>query len=297
MALVRPVLKFFRIPANRFPSMMEQLLFEERLFRETRDNWCIVGYGPAPVPNIVVGLSGKPDQLLNLDLCKKDGITAVRRFTGGGTVVVDSSTVFVSFVCEKKVLPRKVAHSPPALMKWSASFYDDVFRRCQNWPERVSQDDTVDAAHKFGLQEHDYCFGKRKFGGNAESISKDRWVHHTSFLWDFDDRAMEYLTLPNKRPAYREDRPHLDFLCRLQEYVPTASEAEPAPAFGDTDGQPPEPAFWHPSDHFVQAVADSASAIFDVQHVLFEEVEEILAQSKPVSLRSRPINLDEYSND
>jgi hypothetical protein len=43
-------------------------------------------------------------------------------------------------------------------------------------------------------------------------MSRDRWVHHTSWLWAFDARNMELLTLPPKRPEYRGDRSHGDFL-------------------------------------------------------------------------------------
>lgn len=46
-------------------------------------------------------------------------------------------------------------------------------------------------------------FGSRKFGGNAQSITKDRWIHHTSFLWDYDAGNMAYLKLPNRAPEYR----------------------------------------------------------------------------------------------
>jgi len=46
-------------------------------------------------------------------------------------------------------------------------------------------------------------FGDRKFGGNAQSITKNRWVHHTSFLWDYDVKNMSYLKLPAKVPQYR----------------------------------------------------------------------------------------------
>jgi len=43
------------------------------------------------------------------------------------------------------------------------------------------------------LRENDYVLGPRKMGGNAQSIIKNRWVHHTSFLWDFDVLKMRYL--------------------------------------------------------------------------------------------------------
>jgi len=48
--------------------------------------------------SIVLGFSGKPLELLNIAKVKKDNLQVIRRYTGGGTVVVDHSTVFASLV-------------------------------------------------------------------------------------------------------------------------------------------------------------------------------------------------------
>lgn len=72
---------------------------------------------------------------------------------------------------------------------------------------------------KFSLREDDYVFDDRKFGGNAQSLSKGRWLHHTSFLWDFDPKNMEYLTNPARQPKYRQQRSHLEFLCPLKDVL------------------------------------------------------------------------------
>ena len=56
-------------------------------------------------------------------------------------------------------------------------------------------------------------------GGNAQSIIKGGWLHHTSFLWDYQQENMEnYLLLPDKRPEYRSSRSHKDFLIPLSRY-------------------------------------------------------------------------------
>ena len=52
----------------------------------------------------------------------------------------------------------------------------------------------------------DYVFGHRKFGGNAQAITKDRWLHHTSFLWDYQQDRMALLKLPARAPEYRAVR-------------------------------------------------------------------------------------------
>ena len=49
----------------------------------------------------------------------------------------------------------------------------------------------------------DYTYGEQKFGGNAQAITKQRWLHHTSFLWDFDDSNMALLQHPSRVPKYR----------------------------------------------------------------------------------------------
>lgn len=65
-----------------------------------------------------------------------------------------------------------------------------------------------------------------QIGGNAQTIIKDRWVHHTSFLWDFSPANMEYLQLPKKRPAYRKDRTHTQFLTPLKNKLPSVDHFE-----------------------------------------------------------------------
>ena len=50
----------------------------------------------------------------------------------------------------------------------------------------------------------DYVFGDRKFGGNAQAITRGRWLHHTSFLWDYQPQRMALLQHPSKTPEYRQ---------------------------------------------------------------------------------------------
>ncbi|VVB04410.1 unnamed protein product [Arabis nemorensis] len=171
--------------------ILEQLHLEERLLRTSSDNWCIVNDG-TNVPTIVMGMSGKPSQLLELGPVIQDRIPVIKRFTGRGTVIVDKSTMFVSLICNKDDVPN-VQPYPRSVMAWSGSLYGEVFK--------------------------DYVFGDRKFGGNAQSIIRNRWIHHTSFLWDYNVRNMAYLKLPSRVPQYRLERDHTDFVCRMKDYI------------------------------------------------------------------------------
>ena len=143
-----------------------------------------------------MGISGQPEQLLDLQVIRKQNIPVIKRFSGGGTVIVDENTLFVSFIIAKEHLD--LAPYPEPILRWSADLYASAW----NIPG-------------FQLRENDYCIENKKCGGNAQYMRKDRWIHHTSFLWDYRQENMDALLLPPKRPAYRENRAHEDFLCRL----------------------------------------------------------------------------------
>ena len=180
--------------------VLEQLQLEEALLRTDGRNICLINRGSPPA--IVMGLSGIAEELVHLERAKE--LPLIRRFSGGGCVVVDGETLFVSFLFSKNALP--ITPFPEPILRWGADF----FRQAWN----------ID---RFGLVENDFVIGERKCGGNAQYIQKDRWLLHTSFLWDFRQERMNLLHLPKKRPLYRNDRAHDDFLCRLKDYAPSTA--------------------------------------------------------------------------
>ncbi|WVZ07291.1 hypothetical protein V8G54_020637 [Vigna mungo] len=220
-----PLMKLIKL---RGMPILQQLHLEERLLRTSSDNWCLINDGtnsPAIVLSVVVmhlmyntrmtgvqcdnvrlvvttlvfisremsrawehlekgreGGERKLSELVEVKLVLQDRIPIIKRFTGGGTVVVDHDTIFVTLICNKDAVSN-VQPFPRSIMSWSGLLYSEVFKGLAD----------------FHLRENDYVFGDRKFGGNAQSITKNRWVHHTSFLWDYDVKNMSYLKLPAKR--------------------------------------------------------------------------------------------------
>lgn len=69
----------------------------------------------------------KPAQLLEIHPVLRDKVPVIRRFTGGGTVIVDSGTIFVTFICNKDDLPD-VKPYPQPIMSWSSLLYKKVFQ-------------------------------------------------------------------------------------------------------------------------------------------------------------------------
>jgi lipoate-protein ligase A len=195
--MTKPLIHFIRL-AN--VSIYEQLQLEEALLRVDNRNWCLVNTGASPA--IVMGISGNPSALINPIAFKQNPVPVIRRFSGGGTVFINEETYFVTFICNEESL--KVPCNPQSIFRWSETFYNSVF-------------ESID----FRLQENDYVSGNKKFGGNAQYLRKSRWLHHTSFLFDYDESQMNLLSFPEKVPTYRKDRHHSDFLCKLNNYFPS----------------------------------------------------------------------------
>ena len=216
---------------------------------------------------IILGIGGKIDRLVNTHAAKRDGVLILRRFSGGGTVVVDHNSLWTTFIGRNDV-PMSfdggcIKPFPREIMNWSA---DTVFGPAfDSLNEQVANDSKKNGQKKIGrqtlvfqgkscglsggvgeslvlppikhsleaddhtirpqfeLRENDYVLGERKVGGNAQSIVSSGFLHHTSFLWDYDQSNMEYLTLPEKRPDYRGNRSHNDFLVKLND--PYGSDA------------------------------------------------------------------------
>ena len=249
-------------------SAIERLVIEEALLRHdpAQRSWGIVGAhdpthqnrrslhkdniaAPGAIRNlncvIVMGIGGKVNKLLDVDRVKKDGVQVVRRFSGGGTVVLDHNSLWTTFIGRNKDLPH-VPPYPRELMRWtSEEIFGPAFREMKQlvmkqvekkktlvqgggtpfhsssegqMTQLSSNDRDMGGIPDFDLVENDYVLGERKIGGNAQSITKDGWLHHTSFLWDYDEMHMSYLALPEKRPKYRKSRDHDDFLVKLSSH-------------------------------------------------------------------------------
>ena len=131
--------------------MIERLSLEEALLRHTTHNWIIIGThdvwppkyyhknidlpeyitttsdSTSTFPNtdcmVVMGIGGKPTKLLNIDNILKDQILVIKRFSGGGTVVMDHNSVWTTIIGRTSDL-SDVEPYPRSIMEWSA---DTIF--------------------------------------------------------------------------------------------------------------------------------------------------------------------------
>lgn len=193
-------MRFMKLNVLTFENMpiFEQLKLEEALLRTNEENWCLLNKGSGAA--IVLGASSKPEEFVALDRVRSKQIPIIQRFSGGGTVFVDEQTLFVTFIFQKKVHSFPVFPKP--ILDWTAKFYQKALE-----------------LPGFSLEENDYTLNNKKVGGNAQYLRKDRWLHHTSFLWDYSPENMECLLMPKRQPAYRALRSHSDFLTTLKPHL------------------------------------------------------------------------------
>jgi lipoate-protein ligase A len=183
-------------------SIFEQLQLEEGLLRADERNFFILSEG-SKRPTIVMGISGKAELLVDPAKRNEQSLSLVRRFSGGGTVVVDEHTLFITFIANKDILQAH-AFTPEGIMRWAEAVLKPAF------------------GHKsFHLKENDFVLGEKKCGGNAQYLQKGRFLIHTSFLWDYKKERMDALLHPAKTPAYRQGRSHEEFVCRLKDHLPS----------------------------------------------------------------------------
>lgn len=184
--------------------ILEQLQLEEALLRSDEGSWCIINWG-SRASAIVLGISGKVEQLIDKKKMEEAPLPLIRRCSGGGTVVIDGGTCFISFIFSSA--HSKVKSCPQHIHAWAIDQYQ------QSLPGLPIK-----------FMENDYAIGDKKYGGNAQYLCKERWLHHTCFLWDYNPLLMEYLLLPNKTPEYRLKRSHDAFLGKLCTHLTSREE-------------------------------------------------------------------------
>lgn len=178
--------------------IFSQLQIEEALLKTNHENWVILNSGSPKA--IVMGISTAPKEVINLSLAEEKKIPIIQRFSGGGTVIVDENTLFITFIMQKKELSFELF--PKNILEWTFSILEKSLN-----------------IENFSLIENDFTISQKKVAGNAQYIKKDRFLHHTSFLWDYEEESMRYLLHPPKEPQYRKGRSHIDFVTKLSSYI------------------------------------------------------------------------------
>ncbi|RLM62265.1 lipoate-protein ligase LplJ [Panicum miliaceum] len=106
--------------------ILQQLHLEEWLLHRTKDNWCVIN-DDTVAPPLSWGISSV-SELVEIEPVLQDRVPVVRRFSGGGTIIVDQGMMFVTFICNKSAI-EGLQPFPRDIMSWSGQLYRNVFDR------------------------------------------------------------------------------------------------------------------------------------------------------------------------
>lgn len=160
-----------------------------------------VVYTWIPSKNIVVlGRSNQAELESHVDRCNKDQVPILKRYGGGGTVLLHPGCLVVS------------------VGAWVSSPYmNDLYFRLLNNAIILTIQDQIDV--DLGQRGHsDIVYGERKIAGTSLFRSRNYLLYQASLLIHNHIEDIEkYLKHPSKEPDYRQARRHRDFLSSLED--------------------------------------------------------------------------------
>jgi lipoate-protein ligase A len=157
-------------------------------------------YGWEP-PAFSCGRFQRPEEILDLSACARDGIPVVRRITGGG-VIFHGQELTYSLVCPVAVIPG--GDSVKEGFRYLTSFLLDFYRALGLEADFALDTDT--GGRRLGLrtplcfagtEECDILINGRKIGGNAQRrLRKVVFQHGSIPLRSMAEQAAPYLREP-----------------------------------------------------------------------------------------------------
>ncbi len=148
-------------------------------------------------PVVVIGWHNAIAESVFQEVCRADRVDVLRRFSGGGAVVLGPGSLNYAVVL------RLVSRPELANIEASVAFVLQTI---------------VGALGVRGLVPigGDLTLEGRKVSGSAQRRGRRALVQHGTLLYDFDDRlATRYLQEPTRRPPYRAARCHSEFMGNL----------------------------------------------------------------------------------
>ena len=149
---------------------------------------------------VVTGRAKKAQKDCFPDRCRRDGIKIIRRISGGGTVLEGPGclnySAVLSYGRDKK--------------------YKDIRYSYRRILESFSERFKTKGLDVEFLPVSDLALNGKKISGNAQARKRKYFLHHGTFLFDFNIRKISrYLRYPDREPEYRKGRKHEDFLANI----------------------------------------------------------------------------------
>lgn len=154
----------------------------------------------SPTPFVVLGLTQKINDVVNVEACRADSVPIMRRCSAGGCVVQGPGCLNFSLI---------LAYAQNPDLRTIRGSYNFILGAIAEGISQHGQEVAIRGVSDLTVEE-------RKVSGNAQRRRKKFLLHHGTLLYDFDiDLAQRYLNEPVDRPEYRGTRRHEDFVANL----------------------------------------------------------------------------------
>lgn len=186
-----------------FSTPSDNILFDQLLLERAESGFSgeVIRFWESPEPFIVLGRVGRPLEELNIEATLKDGISVLRRCSGGGTVVQGPGCMNYAFVLSKSV--AEVADLRRSY-EYILSKVTDSLKACGIESEFLPISDIA------------LVDGQRKVSGNAQKRGKKFILHHGTLLYGANLSLIDkYLAMPPSMPDYRHQRLHHEFVTNV----------------------------------------------------------------------------------
>jgi len=201
--VVRNMQRDWRIIHTEPLDPFQNMAMDEAIFRQyLQDNTPVFRIYGWSVPSVSLGVSQKPEEVLDLELCEKENVPFVKRMTGGGMIFHDREITY-SLACSKEDIGcgDTIAGSFKVVCSFLIDFYmrlglDAGFAVDRAGGERFGAFSEFCFAAK---EKYDIVIGRKKIGGNAQKRTREAIFQHGSIPISLDNaRAASFL---KKKPA------------------------------------------------------------------------------------------------
>ncbi len=150
---------------------------------------------------VVLGSANKLERECHSDFCEEDGIEVLRRYGGGGAVVLHPGCLIIS------------------LGVWLKSYFDNKRYFCEINKAVIealaSYDSKLGSLYQDGLS--DICYEGKKIAGTSLFRSRNYLLYQASILCEKKIPLINrYLKHPSKEPEYRKGQEHGSFVTDLE---------------------------------------------------------------------------------
>ncbi|MEX2168996.1 MAG: hypothetical protein WD851_06780 [Pirellulales bacterium] len=198
-----------------FPTPAENLAFDEELL--DRDNpHEFLRLWESPLPIVVLGRSSKLEVEVNQPACIRLSVPILRRVSGGAAIVAGPGCLMYAAILDLERRPELAAVD--RAHAWVLGQFVQALKPLVPNVSCAGTSDLVLLPKEHTPRETcgDLSNMARKFSGNSIRLKRKRLLYHGTLLYDFDLTSIpRLLRMPPRHPAYRDNRPHENFLTNL----------------------------------------------------------------------------------